>query len=271
VDSGHYISYVWRPTALTAAVARKRRQHQAPASAPIAVPTRNVSHRKGRSSLRPSTCSSLPRLGRSMSSNVTELRSQRAATSTGSPPSVGTWQGKLQQGQSASLDSSRGRDRPFGGSQMAGSSALSTSWPMGVGQHGGGGHLEGAQQSSGGVLGSQGDEAVLDWEELADESGSWMWPAGRVSTGVESADARESRGDEEEIRSAAQGDREQMVAVNGRGTEGMGFADLMKMDHVADVGTWVRCDDESTSAVPWQTVAQAQAYLLMYELAVQND
>ena len=41
--------------------------------------------------------------------------------------------------------------------------------------------------------------------------------------------------------------------------------DLLAEDEEEDGGVWLKCDDERVYEVPWQTVASAQAYMLMYE------
>jgi hypothetical protein len=108
------------------------------------------------------------------------------------------------------------------------------------------------------------DLSVADWEELADI------PAG-LSCNTEpitnaSAESVDGESDTDGgVRCKEDGEVSSPSALKSAADEVPSLQNLLAEDEDEDSGMWLKCDDECVEEVPWQTVSSAQAYMLMYE------
>lgn len=248
-SSGHYTSYVWRPTAVVAAAAKRQAAQKGAGGAATTAATFSKSSKarahprdiekprsRGKGGLQFS--SSL----KEASSSITEAPSARHAIG-----SLGNCTG------SSLTDASENLFTP--GSSLLHPSSVPGSHAL----------QELPCDETGSV---EGDLSVADWEELADipaglscNTEPAAMPSGDEAEGAErdskSGEAACKGGDGEETSQCGE---DKKVA-----DDDLLLQNLMAEDEEGDGGVWLKCDDDRVYEVPWQTVASAQAYMLMYE------
>ena len=236
-DSGHNICYAWRPTSLVRTAARVLKWVPPGPTAPISIPGR------------PAPNSGRRRGGCAPGS----LHLGASSASTSSPPRRGT-SGRLGSSLLTSQDSAE--------SETSARPSLDGAWSARSAAR------RGAAAS--GTLPATLDEGgeSVDWEELADQPlpmrGVPLLPGTLASPRSDATSAAtEPRGSFDGERPSCDGGTER---TDEDGDASVAAAGTLLADEAADdAGVWLKCHDESVTAVPWETVASADAYMLMYE------
>ena len=243
-SSGHYTSYVWRPTAVVAAAAKHHAAEKGPdcpaapcskASKARARP-RDIERSRSRGKGDQLSSSSL-----NDTSSMSEFQSARHGT------------GSFEHSMGSSLVDTT--DNLF---------TSGSSWRQPGSVPSGRPHVlpELPHEEASSV---EADLPVADWEELADT------PAG-LSCNTDPLAVHEAdgvAGVSEESQSGGADCQTDEQEASQCGDEAVSdepwLQDLMAEDEDGDGGVWLKCDDERVYEVPWQTVSNAQAYMLMYE------
>ena len=259
-DSGHYVCYVWRPTALVQAAAAALEWAPPGPSKPISIPPRGTGgarqQRPGRRSHDGGT-----RGGHAPVRLGGALQATSLSTMQSGALSESDW---AQSGTLAAAQRSASSQRTSLDGVWRAVSRRSGTSPQ---------PLRGGSALSGGTSASAGlaDDGTVDWEELADQPAQLQArhgihasePGGGSSEGSEHATEARSSPLSPALGGALQGD------ASGGGDGGVvdnrSVAELLASESADDPGVWALCDDETVTTVPWQAVARASAYLLLYE------
>jgi Ubiquitin carboxyl-terminal hydrolase len=272
VRDGHYVCYAWRPSAVVkAAIVRTAWRPPAPAasSRPIAVPgsRQRSAGASGRpSSAGPSRC---------------ERHGHHPDDAASSLPSASSCADGTSFGHSVSLSASHsqaswlaprhsgpyGRHASAGGMQWGGKADGPEGWAGSPEDWDEGFDTVGALSQLGSRQTSRPGVGLLggDVSGVSGSVGSSGWATSVSLSDVE----QEHRAVSQVVQEGADGQRTatndgDALAVEDPGSE-LSVPELMALEEMNDEGVWVKCEEATFEFVPWQVVAQSQAFMLMYE------
>jgi hypothetical protein len=259
-DSGHYVCYVWRPSALVRAATKALKWVPPGPSKPISIPHRGTGRR------RPGDRRSQDG-GRRDRHDLGNLPGNLHTSSSYSNTELVNHAGRLQSGNlSLPGTSLEGVWRAMHSRREPQSNYLELLHGGSVTQAPDGETWSGKMPE----LPDAGASAdLVDWEELADQPVPIHTMRTQSRSTMLRCSSTESSGSLQPAHSSQVTASPPALTKGVREEDGGGaflhIGELLACESLDDVGVWIMCDDERVRTVSWQTVARESAYMLMYE------